>query len=110
MTCREHLGLCRYCARPVCTRDIEPHEGQCATCRRLVPVHEVPSDILAAGAIANGGPPLQSRGWRIGRDSAYFVVDVDLGRSRHLVFTVPTGAAEPYTVMTYHLLGSKRVR
>jgi hypothetical protein len=109
-TCRDHFALCGYCARPVCVADFERTSGRCTTCRRLSAPHAPLSQLLGAAAAANGGSPPSAKSWRSATDAAGMVIDVDLGWSRHLVFTIEHGRSGPHTVMTHNLLGSRRVQ
>jgi len=65
---------------------------------------------MAAAIMANGGLPPKAKSWNMARDKTGIVVDVDLGWSRHLVFTVRHGEEQPTTVVSHSLLGSKRSR
>jgi len=61
---------------------------------------ELLAELLEAATIANGGSPPTAKTWRSAKDHACTVVDIDLGWSRHLVFTVEHGHFAPHTVMT----------
>jgi hypothetical protein len=63
---------------------------------------------MAAALAANGGLPVKAKSWRAARDKTATVVDVDLGWSKHLVFSVRHGQSDPETVVTHSLFGSKR--
>jgi hypothetical protein len=110
VTCREHMRMCSHCARAVCLKDIEAKSSRCTTCRRLSESDDIPVEAMAAAIVANGGLPPKAKSWNVARDRTAVVVDVDLGWSRHLVFTVRHGEDEPATVVSHSLLGSKRSR
>jgi hypothetical protein len=106
-TCKEHLRSCAHCARSVCFKDFEMRSGRCSTCRRLGET-DIPVEMMAAAIAANGGISPKAKTWNVARDKTSTVVDVDLGWSRHLVFTVRHGEEEPATVVQHSLLSSKR--
>lgn len=109
-TCRDHLRTCAYCARAVCVADVETTTGRCSTCRRLSAPHPPLEDLSAAAVVANGATAPTAKEWRSARDATSVVVDIDLGWSRHLVFTVGHGSQVPQTVMTHNLFRSRRVQ
>jgi hypothetical protein len=110
VTCREHRRMCGHCGRAVCFKDIDAKSNRCATCKRLNESDDIPVEAMAAAIVANGGLPPKAKSWNMARDKTAVVVDVDLGWSRHLVFTVRHGEDEPSTVVSHSLLGSKRSR
>lgn len=108
-TCKEHLRSCGYCARSICFKEFEMKGSRCSTCGRLGET-DVPVEMMAAAIAANGGIPPKAKSWSVARDKTATVVDVDLGWSRHLVFTVRHGEEGPTTVVSHSLLGSKQNR
>jgi hypothetical protein len=109
-TCREHYRPCGWCGRPVCSGELPSREARCVTCRQMADLTDPAESILAAAIIANGGEPPNGKFWMIGRDVMHDVVDVDLGWSRRLVFSVRHSDNVPEFVMRHSLLGSSRVR
>ena len=107
-TCGAHRAGCAYCARQVCIRDTEG--GRCLTCRRLEDVPDPADDLIQASLAANGGEPPSAKAWRTAQDASGTVVELDLGWTRRLVFTVPHGETKPRTVLHHSVLGAKRVR
>jgi len=107
-TCEAHRASCGYCARQVCARDIAG--GKCVTCGKLEIVADPADDLIQAALAANGGEPPKAKSWRTARDASGSVVELDLGWTRRLVFTVPHGEVKPRTVVTHSLVGSRRVR
>jgi hypothetical protein len=106
--CLSHRVACGYCARQVCVRDVE--QGRCRTCLALQPSTDPPEELLQAALTANGGEPIQSKSWRTSRDTTSTVVELDLGWTRRLVFSVANGDAKPRTVVRHSMLGSSRKR
>lgn len=107
-TCRDHLIACLSCGRRVCTQDID--SGRiCQTCHRLELVSDPDDDVITAAIAANDGEPVKARSWRVNQDASHRVVEVDLGWTRRLVFTVAHELAEPSTVVRRSVFGSRRI-
>ena len=106
--CETHRVACGSCARQVCIRDLE--RERCLTCGRLEPVADPGDDLIQAALAANNGEPPKGKQWRTARDKAGTVVEIDLGWTRRLVFTIRHGELRPQTVVQHSLLGSKRLR
>lgn len=109
-TCKEHYRPCGWCGRPVCSGELSSREARCVTCRQMSDATDPAESILAAAIVANGGEPPVAKFWMIGRDAMHDVVDVDLGWSRRLVFSVRHSDNVPEFVMRHSLLGSSRER
>lgn len=107
-TCESHRAACSHCARQVCVSDIA--EGRCTTCGKLEILADPADDLIQAGLAANGGEPPKAKSWRAARDATSTVVELDLGWTRRLVFTVPHGETKPRTVVQHSLMGAKRLR
>jgi hypothetical protein len=88
-TCRAHLGSCSSCGRSVCVKDINP-TGRCVTCASLRETSDPSNDVIAAAATLLGIRTRPKR-WKVARDGVHTVVEVDLGWTRRVVFTVPHG-------------------
>lgn len=80
------------------------------TCGKLEEIADPPDDLIQAALAANGGEPPKVKAWRAARDASGTVVDLDLGWTRRLVFTVPHGEVKPKTVVQHSVLGAKRLR
>ena len=106
-TCGAHRSACKSCARQVCARDVD--QGRCLTCRRLEVTADPPDDVVQAALAANGGEPVKAKSWRTARDATATVVELELGWTRRLVFTLPHGELRPRTVVAHSALGSKRL-
>ena len=107
-TCAMHRLSCPSCARQICIRDVE--EDICRTCARLIPVADLEEDLILAAVAANGGEPAKAKEWRVAQDAGGKVVQLDLGWTRRLTFTVQHGDAQPQTVVRQSLMGRKRIR
>lgn len=107
-TCEAHRATCSNCARQVCIRGMD--QGKCVTCGKLEEIADPPDDVIQAALAANGGEPPKVRTWRMARDVSGSVVELQLGWTRRLVFTVPHGETKPKTVVQHSMLGSKRLR
>ncbi len=108
LACEGHRAACRHCARQVCVKDIEG--GRCFTCRNLAPAPDPADDLIQAALAANGGEPPKAKEWRTAQDASGTVVELDLGWTRRLVFTVLHGETRPRTVVAHSVLGSRRTR
>jgi len=107
-TCEVHRTACKFCARQVCVRDVE--EGRCLTCHRLEETFDPADDLVQAALVANGGEPTKAKSWRTARDATATVVELDLGWTRRLVFTLPHGELRPKTVLQHSATGTRRLR
>lgn len=107
-TCEQHRFPCSNCARHVCVRDVEG--GKCVTCARLAEMADPSDDLIQAALVANGGEPPKAKGWKVAQDASGKVVELDLGWTRKLVFSVLHGEVKPRTVVMHGLLSVKRVR
>jgi hypothetical protein len=107
-TCEAHRVACPSCARQVCVRDVE--EGKCITCMKLEEIADPPDDLIQAALAANGGEPPKVKAWKAARDDSGAVVELDLGWTRRLVFTVPHDEVKPKTVVQHSMLGARRLR
>lgn len=106
--CEAHRTPCLHCARQVCAKDITG--AKCVTCSNLEELSDPGDDLIQAALAANGGEPPKAKTWWSARDSSGVVVQLDLGWTRRLVFSVPHGDVKPKTVMQHSALGSKRLR
>src|SRR5437867_1806825 len=106
--CAQHRGTCGHCGRQVCTADLAPQSGRCATCAQLAAIADPPVEVVAAARAVTGGGQRASRAWRMARDRSHLVVEVDLGLKRKAVFTLRPGTTAPESVVRHSLLGSKR--
>lgn len=106
--CEEHRVACPSCGRQVCRPDFEV--SRCVTCGHLAPATDPPEELIQAALAANPGQPVKAKGWRTARDASGTVVELDLGWTRRLVFSVLHGDTKPKTVVQHSLLGSKRRR
>jgi hypothetical protein len=105
-TCRAHLSSCEWCGASVCTND--RLERRCVTCRKLEPAPDPPEEVITAAAAIPGEH--KARAWHIARDGARFVVQLDLGWTRRIVFSVPHGSATAVRVLRHSMFGSSRLR
>lgn len=101
-TCRTHAHSCEWCGGRCCTKDIQ--NGRCTTCRSLAPVEDLPDDVIAA--LARATPGTRGKQRFSARDASRFIVQIDLGWTRHLVVTVPHSGARP-RVLRHSMFGSK---
>jgi hypothetical protein len=108
-TCRAHLRACGWCGRRVCVRDIGPGGDRCATCERLTVVDEPPDHVLTAAAalLSERRAPTH---WKLARDAEHTVVELDLGWTRHLVFTVRHGDAVVGGGRSHSIVGATPLR
>jgi hypothetical protein len=67
-----------------------------------------PDDALLRAAIAVLGDGGRPKSWKVSRDPTHRVVELDMGWTRRVVFTVRHGAEQPEGVMRHSLLGSRR--
>ncbi len=108
-TCKQHLTAdCTNCGRRVCVRDVS--EGRCVTCRRLKDTDDPADELLHAAISANGGESPKPKAWRVARDAAGRVVELDLGWTRRLVFALPDGFTEATSVVRHSVMGSRKER
>jgi hypothetical protein len=106
--CARHRAACSHCGRQVCTADLANEPRRCSTCAQLIAVAEPPSEVVQAARAVAGGGARATRAWRMARDHAHVVVELDLGWSRRAVFTLRHGAAVPESIVRHSLVGSKR--
>ncbi|MEW5849444.1 MAG: hypothetical protein AB2A00_11555 [Myxococcota bacterium] len=109
-TCDDHFASCRSCARSVCVADVPT--GGSRTCKTCAAFEEVadPSDQLIAAATTALGERRKVNRWRAARDATHVVVDLDLGWTRRVVFTVRHGDDQPETVVKHSMFGQTRMR
>jgi hypothetical protein len=88
--CKSHLRNCSWCGRAVCVTDLHGPTGRCQTCRALRETTN-PSDSVISAVMAMLGSRSLPKRWKIARDGAHTVVEVDLGWTRRAVFVVPHG-------------------
>ncbi len=108
LACEKHRVACSSCARQVCMRDVV--SSRCVTCARLEETAQPGDDLIQASLTATGGALPKAKRWRTARDAFGTVVELELGWTRRLVFTVPHEEVKPRTVVQHSLLGSKRLR
>jgi hypothetical protein len=107
-TCRDHLRSCASCGRLVCVRDIGSGD-RCVTCDRLMTTDDPPDNVIAAATVLFGERSLP-RHWKTARDATHMIVDVDLGWTRHVVFTVLHDDNVASGGRTHSILGSAPLR
>jgi hypothetical protein len=105
--CAEHQRECKWCGREVCLTHFD-RQGLCATCRNLAPATDPTDALISAGITANGGEPAQAKSWRTARDAAHTVVELDLGWTRRLVFSVRHGDTVPQHIVRRSLFGARK--
>ena len=59
----------------------------------------------AAATVVDGGRP---KSWRVARDATHRVVELEMGWTRRIVFSVRHGSERPESVIRHSLLGSRR--
>jgi len=107
-TCKDHLRSCASCGRRVCVRDLGSGD-KCATCDRLTGTDDPPDNVIAAAAALVGERALPKH-WKTARDATHVVVEVDLGWTRHIVFTVRHDDTVASGGRTHSILGSAPLR
>jgi len=105
--CAEHRRDCKWCGREVCRTHLD-RQTLCSTCRSLSPASEPSDALISAGITANGGEPATAKSWRTARDASHTVVELDLGWTRRLVFSVRHGDTVPQHVVRQSLFGSRK--
>jgi hypothetical protein len=106
--CARHRARCAYCGRLICTADVRPGARRCVTCAQLVSVREPPPAVVAAARAATGGELKSAASWRTASDRTHTVVEMGLGLTRKVVFTVRHGESVPDTTVKRSLLGPER--
>ncbi|MGH7554509.1 MAG: hypothetical protein ACREMQ_16005 [Longimicrobiales bacterium] len=101
-TCRMHRARCGWFGAEVCTKDVR--DGRCVTCGQLVAAVDPPDEVVTAAARITGDR--KAKQWWIARDGGRFVVQLDLGWTRRIVFTVPHGSATAARVIRHTMFGS----
>jgi hypothetical protein len=101
-TCRTHLHTCRWCGAWVCRTDLTG--DRCGTCAKLAPAADISDEVLAAAATVTGEE--RAKQWLLARDGARFVVQLDYGWKRRMVFSVPHGTATAVRPLRHSLFGS----
>ena len=66
--------------------------------------------MIEAGLVANGGEPPKVKQWRSAQDASGLVVEMEMGWTKRLVFTLLHGDVKPKTVIQHGLMGSRRLR
>lgn len=108
--CAQHRGSCDNCGRLVCASDFDAAaRRRCTTCRQLAPLTDPEDRVLRAAAVAQAGGEKRPKSWRAARDASHLVVELDLGWTRRLVFTVRHGDDRPDGGMTHSMLGHRRL-
>jgi hypothetical protein len=105
--CAEHQRECKWCGRDVCRTHFD-RQGLCSTCRNLTPATDPSDALITAGIAANRGEPAQAKSWRTSRDAAHTVVELDLGWTRRLIFSVRHGDTVPQHVVRRSLFGASK--
>ncbi len=105
--CMEHRRECKWCGRDLCRTHFD-RQGLCSTCRNLTPAAEPSDALITAGIAANGGEPAKAKAWRTSRDAAHTVVELDLGWTRRLIFSVLHGDTVPQHVVRRSLFGGSK--
>jgi hypothetical protein len=105
--CAEHRRDCKWCGRGVCRTHLDL-QSLCSTCRSLTPATDPSDALISAGITANGGEPAQAKSWRTARDASHTVVELDLGWTRRLVFSVRHGDTVPQHVVRRSLFGARK--
>ena len=103
-TCQAHTKECGWCGRSVCAPDRRASR-RCVTCEQLTETAEPADTVLSAAVRANKGEPPKAKAWRTSRDATHTIVELDLGWTRKLVFTLRHGDVVPDTTMRHWLLG-----
>jgi hypothetical protein len=116
--CAAHRKACSSCGRAICRADFgaQGHDRECATCRRLAPLVDPDSRLIAAliavqdPAERRGGAVrgLGVRAWRSARDATHTIVETDLGWTRRMVLAIRHGADRAEVVISHSILGSRR--
>jgi hypothetical protein len=88
--CKAHVRSCNWCGRAVCVRDLSAANGRCSTCMALRETDD-PTDQLISAAAGLLGSRTAPKRWKVARDGGDTVVEVDLGWTRRVVFTVRHG-------------------
>jgi hypothetical protein len=104
LTCKSHLTACTWCGTSACAKDMQGR--RCVTCSRLAPNDDPPDELVTAAA---GLTSTRVRGWQVARDAVRHVVQLDLGWTRKIVFSVWHGSSEASQVMKHSVLGSSMV-
>jgi hypothetical protein len=105
-TCRSHRRPCNWCGARVCLKDFAA-ASRCVTCAKLTPTADIPDEIVSAAArlVPRGG----AKSWSLARDGGRYVVEINLGWTRRIVFSVLHGTAEPVHVRRHSIFGSTAV-
>ncbi|HEX7089100.1 MAG TPA: hypothetical protein VF192_03135 [Longimicrobiales bacterium] len=105
--CASHSVPCKWCGRRICTGDVSSDRGRCTTCRRLAPIMDPPDAVvMAATFVKHDRAPV--RAWRMARDASHIVVEIDLGWTRKVVFSLLHGDTRPAVVVRHSLFGTRR--
>jgi hypothetical protein len=110
LACAEHRRRCPWCGRTICHSDLDTSIKRCSTCKGLAPFVDPPDLLITAAIEANGGEPPTAKAWRSARDATHTVVELDLGWTRRLVFSVRHGDNVPQHVMRRSILGGRKQR
>jgi hypothetical protein len=107
-TCRTHRRRCAICGAEICQKDLAKGSDRCVSCSQLKSTTDVPHEVVSAAMRLV--EPGSIKRWDIARDGGRYVVDLHLGWTRHIVFTVPHGGAEPLRARRISLLGSTPIK
>lgn len=105
LACASHTRKCPSCARPVCAGELGRMDRACKTCRSLAETADPADALVQAAVAAQKGQAVAGRRWRTARDASHTVVEIDLGWTRKVVFTVRHGDSVPETVVRSSVLG-----
>lgn len=109
--CAQHRRACDNCGRSVCSGELDGTAGRrCVTCRRLAPLDDPEDRVIQAAVAAREGSEARPKSWRAARDATHLVVELDLGWTRRVVFTVRHGDSAPDGGMAHSLLGSRPLK
>lgn len=105
--CASHIVRCKWCGRSVCTGDVASGHGRCTTCRSLAPIMDPPDAVVVAATfVKRDRAPVKA--WRVARDASHTVVEIDLGWTRKVVFSLLHGDTRPAAVVRHSLFGTRR--
>jgi hypothetical protein len=102
----------------ICRADFDGqgHDRECTTCRRLTPLADPGTHLIAAliavqaraGRGTGDARGLGVKAWRSARDATHTVVELDLGWTRRMVLAIRHGADRADAVMSHSILRSRR--
>ncbi|MEX2284812.1 MAG: PepSY domain-containing protein [Gemmatimonadota bacterium] len=87
----------------MCVKDFAA-AARCVTCAKLAPSADIPDEIVSAAArlVPRGA----AKSWSLARDGGRYVVEINLGWTRRVVFTVVHGTAEAIHVRRHSIFGT----